>query len=98
MMHGPNVKRLIVHKMSVDAVPNNGGPADAIRFLTTPGAVTQSAKAASAWVEEAIRVVRLAAEPNPWKQADDEAIAGELLRQIETRKRDHLKRLKAKEG
>lgn len=84
---GPNVRRLIAHKMSVDAVPKGGGLADAITFLTSPGAIGRAAKEATAWVAEAIRVVRLAVEPNPWKQADDETIAGEILRHIEERKR-----------
>lgn len=87
MTQGPNVKRLIAHKMSLDAVPKGGGVADAMKFLTTPGAIVKSAKEATAWVAEAIRVVRLAAEPNSWKNADDEAIAGEILRQIEARKK-----------
>lgn len=86
-MQGANVKRLIAHKMSRDAVPEGGGMTDALAFLANPPRLCAAAKEATAWVMEAIRVVRLASEPNPWKDADDEAIAGEILRQIAERKK-----------
>lgn len=82
----PNVKRLILHKMSHDAIPSEGGIGDALRFLTTPGAMNSGWRKAAEWVAAAIRAVREAGEPNPWKVADDEAIAGELLRKIDERK------------
>jgi hypothetical protein len=83
---GPNVKKLIIRKMSVDAIPSGGGLSEGISFLTKPGALSSGFKSAAEWVKSAIEVVRKAAEPNPWKDADDEAIAGELLRKIEERK------------
>ncbi len=87
MTQGPNVKRLIVHKMSVDAVPSGGGVADAVKFLSDATGIVVAARSATVWVESAILVVRQAAEPNPWRSADDETIADEILRQIEARKR-----------
>lgn len=83
---GPNVKRLIAAKMARDAVPPGGGIGDAIGFLTDKAAIIASAKAATEFVEEAIEAVRMAPEPSPWKDADDESIAGEILRQMEAKR------------
>jgi hypothetical protein len=85
---GPNLKRLIGHKMAKDAVPDGGGFSDGIRFLTTPGAMLAGWRDAAAWVDSAILAVRQAGEPNPWKESSEEDIAGELLRQIEVRKQN----------
>lgn len=79
---GPNVKRLIIKRMCLNAVPQGGGLADAISFLTQPENMIQSSREAARWVEAAIQAVRLAAEPNPWKNASDEEIAGEILLRI----------------
>jgi hypothetical protein len=83
----PNVKKLIIHKMSVDAVPAGGGIGDALKFLTTPGSIGKGWKEAAEWIESAIMVIRQAAEPNPWKDSSDEEIAGYLLQRIEERRR-----------
>lgn len=87
MAQGPNVKKLIASKMSVDAVPSGGGLKDALSFITSKEKIIEGAKKATAWVEEAIKMVREAKEPNEWKNADDETIACEILRQIEARKK-----------
>jgi hypothetical protein len=84
---GPNVKRLITRKMSLDAIPRGGGFVDGLAFLSRKENITEGAKNASLWVKAAIRIVRQAAEPNPWKDADDEAIASYLLEQITERDR-----------
>lgn len=84
---GPNVKKLIAHKMSLDAVPRGGGFNDALGFLSDKDNITDGARRAKQWVQLAIVTLRQAAEPNPWKDADDEAIAGEFLRKIEERQR-----------
>lgn len=84
---GPNVKRLIAHKMSLDAIPRGGGLNDALNYLSSKDNITESARRAKDWVRLAIRTLRQAAEPNPWKDADDEAIAGEFLRKIDERQR-----------
>ena len=82
---GPNVKRLIAHKMSLDAVPAGGGMDAALSFLSSKDNITESARRAKDWVRLAIKAVRSAAEPNPWKDADDEAIAGHFLEKIAER-------------
>lgn len=80
-----NVTRLVIHKMSIDAIPPGGGLADGIAFLSDKAKIAEGWRAAEAWVREAIQMVRQAADPNPWRAADDEAIAGELLRLIAER-------------
>jgi hypothetical protein len=80
------MKRLIIHKMSHDAIPAGGGFGDGLKFLATPGAMNAGWKAASEWCDAAIAAVRSAAEPNPWKNASDEEIAGELLRKMDSKR------------
>lgn len=81
---GPNVKRLIIHKMSLDAVPPGGGINDALRFLTEPGRLGKAAREATAWAEAALAAVRSApGNPHP----DDEAVAAAILAEIDRRKR-----------
>ncbi len=80
---GPNVKRLIAAKMARDAIPPGGCLTDALRFIIDKDRLVTGARAATEFVEEAIKAVRMAAEPNQWKNADDEAIAGEILRRME---------------
>ena len=64
---GPNVKKLIIGKMS----------------LIPPGTTDASVlKQATEWVESAILFVRQAAEPNPYKDASDDAIAREIIKRI----------------
>lgn len=84
-MQGPNVKKLIAHKISLDAIQAGGGLADGIAFLTDPKRIVEVAKMATVWVNQAIAVVRTAAEPNPWKTASDEEIAAELLSKIKAK-------------
>lgn len=83
MIHGPKVNRLIIYKMSCDAVPTGGGIADAIAWLAKPGAIGTSAREAEKWVSEAIAAVKSAPD-NKWSD-DDEAIAGEILARISER-------------
>jgi hypothetical protein len=87
MIQGLNVKKLIVHKMTLNAVLDGGGIGDAIGFLSDVDKLMKAARGASTFVETAILAVRQAAEPNPWKNATDEEIAGEILRGIEERER-----------
>ena len=84
---GPNFKKLLIHKMSLDAVPAGGGVGSALKFLSDPQGMAKSSRAAKEWVESAIMLIRTAAEPNEWKNATDEEIAGELLRRIDERKK-----------
>jgi hypothetical protein len=84
---GPNVKRLICHKMALLMIPvstpEGQGFATGIKALTEPGNIGKVAREATAWVDAAIRAIKVAREPNPWKDKDDEAIAGDLLAKIE---------------
>ena len=82
---GPNVKKLVTHKASLDAVPAGSGLGGALSVLTTPGRLQQVLRDAAEWVNQAIAVVKTAPD-NPYGN-DDEAIAGEILRQLEERKR-----------
>lgn len=70
----------------MDAIPKGGGIADGIKFLSDPASIKASAQLAQEWVADAIKAVRLAAEPNPWKDATDEQIAEEIVRQVNERK------------
>ena len=79
-MQGPNVKRLIAHKMSLLAIPPGGGLKDGIEFLSSKEKIVQAAKGATAWVEDSIAVIKTAPD-NPFKT--DEEIAGEILRRID---------------
>jgi hypothetical protein len=83
---GPNLKRLIGHKMAMDAIPDGGGFAEGVKFLATPGAMAAGWRDATEWVDSAILAIRQAGEPNPWKNSSEEEIAGELLRKIKARK------------
>lgn len=86
----PNIKKLIIHKSSMDAIPPGGDIADGVKFLTEPGRLVKSMRDSSEWVDAVILAVRYAGEPNPWKSASDEEIAGEILRRIEKRRAEKL--------
>jgi len=76
-----NMKKLAILKMSVDAVPKGGGLDSAIEFLMDPKLISEGAKKADKFVLAAVQAVRSAADPNPYKHADDETIAGHLLKE-----------------
>jgi hypothetical protein len=80
---GPNVKKLIFHKMSQEAIPKGGGVADGLKFLMDKERIQKAFRESTQWVESVILAVRSAAEPNPFKDADDETIAAEILRRVE---------------
>jgi len=84
---GPNVKKLWAIRMANEAIPKSGGLIDGLKFLSSKESIAAGARSASAWTEAAIQAIRLAGEPNPWKNADDEEIAGELLRIIAEKER-----------
>lgn len=86
MKQGPNVKRLIVTKMSNAVVLDGDGLAGCIEFLSNPEAIKRGAIAATKFVDDAIACIRQAAEPNPFKNATDEEIAGEILSRMKTPK------------
>jgi hypothetical protein len=85
---GPNVKRLIAHKMSLLLIPPGSGKnalGVGLAGLAKPGNLVAVAREATAWVEEALAVVKTAPD-NPYGE-DDEAIAGAILEGIEARKK-----------
>jgi len=59
---------------------------DGVNFLSSGSAMRGKFQEAEAWVCDAISAVRLApgdsGGPNPWSNASDEAIAGEILRRV----------------
>lgn len=83
---GPNCKRLMILKMSGDAIPAGGGLADGIEFFMNPDKRRAIMKDAALFVVDAIKVIRGAGDPNPWRNADDETVAGEILRRMEERR------------
>jgi hypothetical protein len=84
---GPNVRSLIVRKMSLLMIPvGSKEPLETgIRALMEPGRIGAVAREATDWVMAAIAVVKTAPD-NPYGD-DDEAIAGRILADIEERKR-----------
>jgi len=86
MSQGPEVKKLICHRMSQLMIPSGGGLLDGIRALSSPESIGNYAREATTWVEKAIATVK-AAPDNSWGN-DDEAIASEINRQIDQRKRE----------
>jgi hypothetical protein len=57
-----------------------------IDFLKNPKRISDVARTAEQWVKTAIQAVRDGAEPNPWRTADDETIATEIVRRMDERK------------
>jgi len=87
---GPNIKRLICEKMSAIAVPPGGGLKDALQFLQSKDSIIAAAKEATRFVELAIQAVREAPQPNRFALADDEEIAGEILRQVHEKRKQRI--------
>jgi hypothetical protein len=85
MLHSA-LNKLIIHKMSIGAIPPGGGFADGVKFLSNSKNISNGFKDAKEWVNVAINTIRLAADPNPWKNSTDEEIAEEILRQINERR------------
>lgn len=82
-----NLNRLVIAKMARDAIPSGGGIQAGIDFLSDPRKVAAGYAAAEKWVMQAITVLRTANEPNPYRYASDEQIAGEILAELDKRKR-----------
>jgi hypothetical protein len=90
MRAGPNVRKLIVHKMSFLLVPPLRGDdegraiAVAVAGLFRPGNLMRVCREATAWVRAALTAVK-AAPDNPYGD-DDELIAGVILSGIDKKK------------
>jgi hypothetical protein len=85
-MIGPDVRKLIASKAALLMIPpgTQNGLATAIGAFTKPGNVVAVTRQATEWVQTAIRAVKEAPD-NPYGD-DDEAIAGEILRQVSSRR------------
>lgn len=84
---GLNFKKLMFLRMSNEAVPPGGGLNAALNFLSSKNSMMHGIREANEWTENAIRSIRMADEPNPWRDADDEEIAGEIVRRVEEKQR-----------
>jgi hypothetical protein len=87
----PNVRRLFISKVAISAVPPGGGFKTAIDFLANKDKMRQTFSEAKEWTKEAIRMVREAAEPNPYKTATDEEIAAIIMERIDKLQADKRK-------
>jgi hypothetical protein len=65
MIQGPNVRKLIAHKMSLLMVPKGAGLAGALKSMVTPGAIGNFAREATQWVETALAAMTM--RRSPWR-------------------------------
>lgn len=86
---GPNVKKLIISFMTVDAIPpKTGNPFQAgLQYLLDAERVKASAKLAMKRTEDAIYALRHNRVESTYHRSTDEEIAGVILAAIEERKR-----------
>jgi hypothetical protein len=89
---GNNITKLAIHLATLKAIPPGGGLASGIQWLTDNERRNTDLKAAFEEAKSYIDAIKSA--PGGEAMGDDEAIAGEILRQIEERKQSH----KASEG
>ena len=83
MMDGQWMKKLAIHKMSTDL--SKGGIGATIANLYAPGKLQSAARDGAAFAHEAVKLLREAKEPNPYKSLTDEEIAKVLVEAIEKR-------------
>jgi hypothetical protein len=83
--HSPNVEKLILRKVAHDTIPTGKGLIAAVEFISDRERLAKAAAEASEWAMRMIQSVRDAEEPNIWKRATDEEIAGEIMRMVERR-------------
>lgn len=84
---GPNVRKLIMLRVAIEAIPHVNGLDDAFDILKNTDQMVLLAEAARAWVESAIMAYRHASESDPGtvKLRTDDEIAGEILGELEER-------------
>ena len=92
---GPTVKKLMILKTSREAIPKGGNYLDGFKFLSDKERLVRTMKESHQWVLQAIQVVRTAKEPNPFKTADDETIAAEILKKVEEKNEYRNRKTKA---
>jgi hypothetical protein len=86
---GPNVKRLVIRKMALIAVPpgsRGDSFAHAFHVLRSVESLKATAREAAAWVKESLD--RIKALPNNSLGDDDETIAGVMLSMIWSREQE----------
>lgn len=86
MKHGPNVRKLIARRAAAIAIPLGTGSnsiAAGIEFLSDKNKIIAACQQAAAEIEQYISAVKEAPD-NEWDD-DTEAIAGEILKQVEQR-------------
>lgn len=76
-------QKLVIRKMSLEAIPEGGGIAEGIEFLSNPGRIRDEAARAKDWAKDACRAVRMAKPLNPYSGASDEEISEIILRRME---------------
>lgn len=93
-MQGPNIKKLISQRMAYLAIPpgTKNGLQAGINFLMNPKKLSEVAKQATLEIEASIKAVRLAADPNPFRNSSDEEIAAEILKKLDERKRERWRK------
>ena len=84
---GPNCTRVMVHRMSMLAIPEGTDDpfGSGFRALMDPKLIAQHAREAQAWLAEALAAIKLAPD-NPHGD-DDEAIAGAILQGMKERQK-----------
>lgn len=83
------MKRLMIERAALEAVPIGGGMASAIDFFLDKKKTVEGFRRSLGWCDSAIQTLRGACEPNPLKNSSDEEIAGEILRRIKIRREAH---------
>ena len=78
---GPNVKKLIVRRMTVLAIPNDGNFEDGLAFLMDPDRMAKVAKEATDWVFKMLDYVKKAPD---YDGETDEEIAAAVLEKTVT--------------
>ncbi len=87
-MPSPNLHKLLTEFISVEAVPLGvRAPHEAaLAYFTDDERRREITASARAKMQRAINAVRNASDPNPWRNATEEEIAGEILQGIEKRR------------
>jgi hypothetical protein len=81
---GPNVKKLLIEMIAVEAVPAGRGFGGALEYFLQPEQMNDVNRRAMQKVEDALDAIK-AAPDNPYG-TDDEVIAGAILSQIEAKR------------
>lgn len=83
---GPNMSRFLQSRMAQQVIDEGNrdvpGVARVVSLLADPKGLANCALAALKWCDDAVDLVRGAAEPNEWRNADAEAIAAEINRRV----------------